>query len=189
MLKNEFQIADEMMDRSNANMYHVNRKGYNLLHLCVMSKNLDAIDYLIKHWFDPHREEYYDEHDGCDFVVKFGLLNKFRNNYFTKNCKLHNKRLRSACPIKPKPINGDIIDEKVYNEKSDRDKLFENLERLEVSLKDSVLGEPFKDKHKTREQLKEEDDEENNVMGWDVQDIAVSFSNVQDTIDSMHAQN
>lgn len=99
-----------------------------------MCKNVEAINFLIQKKFDPHWEEYYDEHDGCDFVVKFGLFQHFTNNYFTKNCKLHNKKLRTACPIVPRPNPDDEIDEKNYYEKSEREKLFENLEWLDIAL-------------------------------------------------------
>jgi hypothetical protein len=143
-----------------------------------MCKNVDAINFLVQRKFDPHREEYYDEHDGCDFVVKFGLLHHFKNKYFTKNCKLHNKRLRSQCPVVPKPHPDDEIDEKNYYEKSDREKLFENLEKLDVALNASVLATPFAEESKTKQDKKEERVVQTQIIGWDVEDIAVEFEKV-----------
>ena len=127
------------------------------MHLVIMNKNIEAIKFLMAKRMDPHREEYYDEHDACDFVVKFGLLGNFKNKYFTKNCKLHNKKLRTPCPIVPKAHPEDEIDEKNYYEKSDREKLFENLERLDVALTASVLATPFSEKGKSDAENKEKD--------------------------------
>ena len=114
-----------------------------MLHLAIMCKNIEAINYLISKKFDPHREEYYDEHDACDFIVKFGLMPQFPNGYFTKNCKLHNKKLRTPCSVVPKLNPDDEIDEKNYYEKTEREKLFENLHRLDIALNASVLAYPF----------------------------------------------
>jgi ankyrin repeat protein len=127
ILSNQFQLANFIMDNCNGNIYHVTRKGYNVMHLAIMCKNIEAINYLISKKYDPHREEYYDEHDACDFIVKFGLFPQFPNGFFTKNCKLHNKKLRTPCPVVPKLNPDDRVDEKNYYEKTEREKLFENL--------------------------------------------------------------
>ena len=154
ILMNEFTLATLMMEKCNGNIYHTNRKGYNVMHMAVMQKNVDAINFLISRKFDPHREEFYDEHDGCDFVVKFGLLHHFKSNYFTKNCKLHNKKLRQPCPVKPKPHPNDEIDEKNYYEKSDKEKLLENMEKLDIALTASVLAKPFAEGERTNNDRK-----------------------------------
>jgi len=154
ILLNQFQLANFMLDSCSGNIYHITWKGYNVMHLAIMSKNIEAINYLISKRFDQHWEEYYDEHDSCDFIVKFGLLPQFPNGYFTKNCKLHNKKLRTPCPVKPKPNPDDEIDEKNYYEKTEREKLFENLTWLDVALNQSVLANPFAEGTKVPDDLR-----------------------------------
>ncbi len=98
---------------------------------------------------------------------------------------MHNKRLRSPCPIVPKPHPDDEIDEKNYYEKSDREKLFENLERLDIALTASVLAIPFAEENKSQAEKKQRELEETSVLGWDVEDIAIEFEKVQDIIDKI----
>ena len=139
ILMSEFPTSTHMIDILKENLYHINRKGYNVLHLAIMQKNVEVINYLISVKFDPHREEYYDEHDACDFIVKFGMFHNFKDRYFTKNCRLYNKKMRKKCPIVPTHDPDDGIDEKYYNDKSDREKLLMNISKLDIALNKSVL--------------------------------------------------
>lgn len=85
----------------------------------------------------------------------------------------------------PRPNPDDEVDEKNYYEKSEREKLFENLERLDIALNQSVLAYPYAEDFKPPEDSKEIYKEENTVIGWDVEDIAIEFEKVQDIIDKI----
>ena len=54
----EFSFAMTLIDDLKGDINHVNRKGYNIMHLSIFLKNVEVINFLIGKKFDPHKEEY-----------------------------------------------------------------------------------------------------------------------------------